>query len=329
MNLEKSLGFQDIAILQRKCIVNSRSEINIESEIIKGVIRPIPIIASNMSTVVNADFINKLWDIGAFGVMHRAGTDKYIFEEIIKVKNHGCKWIGASIGISENQFSFAQKLISLGVNVINIDVAHGWCDRVLNLCYQIKGQYDNIKVIIGNVVNPGILDDIEKASKNIWPDAIKVGIGGGLGCSTALTAGCTKNQWSAIFDFKNQGMNIPLISDGNIKEPSDFVKAIGAGASSAMCGSVFARCPESAAEIVEINGVEKKIYQGMSSKAVQEKYRGKVHNDCPEGRTVLLPIGEPLEALLKRYAGALRSGISYSGFNNINDFKQNCEFIRI
>jgi IMP dehydrogenase len=122
---------------------------------------------------------------------------------------------------------------------------------------------------------------------------------------------------------------MPIISDGSIKKPADFVKAIGAGASAVMGGQIFARCPESAAPIIEVDGIKKKVYSGMASRVVQEKWRGKVHNDCPEGKTIFLDIGEPVEKLLNRYCGALRSGISYGGFDNISDFLKNCEFILV
>jgi IMP dehydrogenase/GMP reductase len=336
--MEQSLNFDNVAILQKECVVNSRSEVVIESEIIEGVVRPIPLIAANMSTVVNADFINKLWDLGAFGIMHRAGTKEEILGEVRKIKDHGCEWVGASVGVGSDQFHFAIDLVKNGANIINIDVAHGFSKRVIELAGLIKSwfQKSNIKVIVGNTINKDINRLIIEQEARLCHkvvDGLKIGIGGGLGCSTAITAGCTKNQWSAVYDFRSSANTLKcypsLISDGNTRKPSDFVKAIGAGASCVMAGSIFARCPESAAPTIEVNGIMKKVYQGMASTAVQEKWRGKVNNNCAEGKTVLLDLGEPLEALLNRYAGALRSGISYAGFKHIDNFKQNCEFIRI
>jgi len=332
--LEKSYKFSDVAIQQKKCIVNSRSEIDIKSEIIKGVFEN-PLIAANMSTVVNSQFIIKLGKLHCLGIMHRAGEKSEILDEVKKISSHkNTGWSAASVGIGDDQFNFADKLIRAGAEIITIDVAHGWCNRVLELNHRIKHFYPQIKTIIGNVVNPDIINEIINTyTENYWPDAIKVGIGGGLGCSTATTAGCTMNQWIAVYNFsqrmKNLGVDIPIISDGNIRTPSDFVKAIGAGASGVMAGSIFASCPESAAKTKRVWFKKKKIYQGMASRPVQEKWRGKVNNDCPEGKTVLLDLGEPVENLLARYNGALRSGISYAGFNNIQDFQKGCEFIAI
>lgn len=150
-------------------------------------------------------------------------------------------------------------------------------------------------------------------------------------CETAMTAGCYEPQFSAVFKFRERAkqLGMPIISDGSIKRPADLVKAIGAGASSIMAGQIFARCPESAALTIESDGVKKRIYSGMASRDVQEEWRGHVHNDCPEGKTILLNTGEPVDKLISRYNGALRSGISYGGFDNIEDFQSGCEFLLI
>jgi hypothetical protein len=97
-----------------------------------------------------------------------------------------------------------------------------------------------------------------------------------------------------------------------------------------MCGSIFARCPESAGKLLEIDGVKKKLYAGMSSEYVQNKWKGGLKSGtCAEGKAIYLDLGESIEKLLERYSGALRSGISYAGFNNIEDFKKGCEFLLI
>ena len=95
-----------------------------------------------------------------------------------------------------------------------------------------------------------------------------------------------------------------------------------------MAGSVFARCPESAAQTVEVDGIIKKEYSGMASFKIQKQWRGKVSNNCPEGKTIYLDLGEPVEALLNRYAGALRSGITYGGGKDIKTFQDNVRFVR-
>jgi len=325
---EKSYRFSDVAISQKENICKSRLDVKIESEIIRGVFRPLPLLASNMSTVVNADFCIRLYQLGALGVMHRAFKDnnEYV-KEVAKIAEQ-CPVVAASVGIKGSDYFLVEQLIRYGgANVLFVDVAHGYSKFALQMCEHIKLLHPTVKVVAGNTVNP----DMVKMFRHCV-DAIKVGIGGGNSCSTAETAGCTKSQFSAVYHFRQiaQEYNVPTISDGNIRCPADFTKAIGGGASCVMAGSIFARCPESASKEIEIDGVKKKVLAGMSSEYVQNKWKGGLKpGTCAEGRIKYLDIGEPVEKLLERYTGALRSAITYSGQDNINDFRNKCEFILI
>lgn len=328
--IERSFGFEDIAIKQKKNICQSRLDVNIESEIIRGIVRPIPMIAANMSTVVNSDFCINLFKLGALGIMHRADTDENLLKSIKEISKE-CDLVAASIGIGNDQFDLAKKMIKSGCNIITIDIAHGFSDSVLELGKKIKKQFPLIKLIIGNTTNTDIIYECYD-----FVDAIKVGIAQGLACETKNTAGCTEKQFSAVLKFKHlsQKFGIPIISDGGIRESADFTKSIAAGANSIMAGSIFARCPESAAETeVKFNNdgtifSQKKIYAGMASRYVQEKWKGKLkEGTCPEGGVRYLDLGESLPKLLERYSGALKSGITYAGGKDIKTFQKNVEFV--
>lgn len=324
--LERSLGFEDIAIKQKKNICKSRLDTNIQSEIIKGIIRPIPLIASNMSTVVNDEFCIKLFKYGALGILHRADSKENIINSVKNISSK-CDITAASIGIESDQFDFAKELIKNGCNVVAIDVAHGYSDSVLDLGRKIKNFSPSVKLIIGNATNVDLLYEGSE-----FVDAIKVGIAQGFACETKNTAGCTEKQFSAVFKFKHASNNlgIPIISDGGIREPADFTKAIAAGANSVMAGSIFAACPESAAEEVLVNGEYKKLYAGMASEYVQNKWKnGLKSGTCAEGGVRFLDIGMPLDKLIERYSGALRSGITYAGAKDINSFQRQAEFVTI
>jgi IMP dehydrogenase/GMP reductase len=328
--MEKSLGFENIAIKQKKNICNSRLDVNISSEIIRGIYRPIPLIAANMSTVVNSDFCIQLYKLGALGIMHRATSDENIIQSIKHVAKE-CDIVAGSIGL--DQFDFAVEMIKNGCNVITIDIAHGYTDSVLELGRKIKRFSSDTKIIIGNATNVDIIYECYD-----FADAIKVGIAQGLACETKNTAGCTEKQFSAVLKFKHVSNNfgIPIISDGGIREAADFTKAIAAGANSVMAGSIFAACPESAAEETIVydrnKNIDKKqkIYAGMASRYVQERWKGGLkEGTCPEGGIRYLDVGEPLDKLLIRYSGALKSGITYAGANDIASFQKNVEFIQI
>lgn len=324
--MEKSFGFEDIAIKQKKNICKSRLDVNIESEIIKGIKRPIPLIAANMSTVINSDFYIKLYKAGALGVLHRADSKNNILLAIKEVSKQ-CDLVAASLGIEDDQFDFAKEMIRNGCNIITIDVAHGYSDVVLDLARKIKNYNSETKLIIGNTTNVDLLHESYD-----FVDAIKVGIAQGLACETKNTAGCTEKQFSAVLKFKHisKEYGIPIISDGGIREPADFTKAIAAGANSVMAGSIFAACPESAAEIVFENGHNKKLYAGMASEYVQNKWKGGLKpGTCAEGGVRFLDEGPTLLKLIEHYSGALKSGITYSGNKDISTFQNNVEFVNL
>ena len=326
MNFELSLGFEDVAIVQKKNKVLSRLDVDISSEIIKGVKVNIPLIAANMSSVINSSFLIQIMELGGFGFLHRALLEDEYLAEVKKVAKH-CQWVPVSIGVGVKEYNLAGKLINAGANIVLIDIAHGYADTVIDLAKVLKTQYPHVKVVVGNTVNIGLLEETVG-----YADAVKVGIGGGLACSTATTAGCTEKQFSAVLKFKDRAydLGVPIISDGGTRIPADFVKAIAAGANSVMAGSIFARCPESAAETVSENGdFPKKLYFGMASKLAQAQWKGGLKpGTCAEGKNVYLDMGEPVNKLLERYAGALRSGITYGGGINIPSFQKEVEFIR-
>jgi IMP dehydrogenase/GMP reductase len=324
--MEKSLGFENIAIKQKKNICESRLSVDINSEFVRGIKLKIPLIASNMSTVVNSKFCIDLYKLGALGILHRADSEENIIKEVEFVAKE-CDIVAASIGVEALQFDFAKKLIKAGANIITIDIAHGYSDVVFNLAKKIKLYNSNVKLIIGNTTNPNIIYECYD-----FVDAIKIGIAQGLACETKNTAGCTEKQFSAILKFKHISKNfgIPIISDGGIREPADFTKAIAAGGNSVMAGSIFAACPESAAELIWENGKRKKLYAGMASEYVQNKWKGGLKSGtCSEGGIRFLDEGLPVTQLLERYAGALKSGITYAGGNSISSFQKDVEFIQI
>lgn len=324
--IPKSYNFNSIYISQNKNIVSSRLDIDITSEIIKGIKIKIPLIGANMSTVCNANFCIELYKNGSLGVLHRADTDENIIKETKKISKN-CKLVAVSIGIGDGQKKLLNKLINADANIIFVDVAHGFGDYSIEMCRYIKEKYPHVKVVIGNTTNIDIVKDVYK-----FVDAIKVGIANGLACDTKYTAGCNEGQFSTVLKFKDvyKKYGIPIQSDGGVRIPADFVKAIGAGANSIMAGSILARCPESAAPLEMEQGIAKKVYAGMASKYVQEMWRGGLkEGTCAEGKKILLDMGEPVKNLLERYAGALRSGITYGGGRDIESFQKNVKFVEV
>lgn len=317
---EISLGFEDVAIKQKKNVLSSRLNADTSAEFVRGIDLKIPLLASNMDTVTNADFCIQLSKLGALGIMHRVGN---IIPEIRKISEN-CEVTAASIGINDEVL--LKQLVNAGANVIFIDIAHGYSDSLINYGRKIKKEYKHIKLVLGNTTNIDMLHEVDD-----FADGVKVGIAQGFACETKNTAGCTEKQFSAILKFKeiSKKLGLPIISDGGIREPADFTKSMAAGANSAMAGMIFARCPESAAPLIELDGKKKKVYQGMASRAVQDRWRGGLKDGtCPEGATRYLDLGESISDLLERYSGALRSGITYAGATGIKSLQEKAEFVR-
>jgi IMP dehydrogenase len=337
MNLESielSLGFEDVSIQQAKNICKSRLDVNIKSEAIRGVYLDVPLIAANMSAVINPSFASYIARYGGLGILHRALSKEDRINQVQELVKYEVKWVASSIGVGPDEFEIAKDLIRNGCNIITIDIAHGYSDTVFDMCKNVKRFSPTTKVIVGNTTSTDMVNEIfewNKFKAFEEPDCIKLGIGQGASCQTKDTAGCTEKQFSAVLKFKelSRKYGIPVISDGGIRRPADFSLAISAGANSVMAGSIFARCPESAAETVQSGNGMKKLYAGMSSSHVQNQWKGGLkEKTCAEGKVVLLEIGEGVEALMNRYAGALRSGITYAGANDIKSFQDNVRYVR-
>ncbi len=323
---ERSLSFNDVAIYQKKNKVASRLSVDTSSEIIRGVVRPTPLIAANMSTVVNAEFYKQIYALGGMAFLHRAQT---IDEQITEIKDVAkvCEWVGFSIGVGQEYKDRVGDMIAAGGNICLIDIAHGYSDSVIDLGRWIKLMYPQVKIVVGNTNNVEMMNEVKD-----FADAIKIGIANGAACRTKDTAGCVEGQWTVINRFSNAAreLNIPVISCGGIRQASDFTKAIAAGANSCMIGSVFASTPESAAPIKHTLDGKFKIYSGMASKAVQDKWKGGLKDGtCAEGTTLLLPISEPLEQVVQHYVGALRSGITYAGSTSVKEMQENVTWIKL
>lgn len=343
VRIPQSLGFEDVAIQQAENKCKSRLQPSLRSEVVRGMYLDVPLIAANMSTVMNEEMACKLDELGALGVLHRAYPAEKISEYIdlvrelrnkkslIHLKNEQVSYrhdtinkiVAASVGVGPSQIELAAELYNAGADIIVIDIAHGYSEFVKETAQKIKQQCPFVKIVVGNTHTLDALyyfDDVA--------DALKVGLSNGLACETAFTAGCNEGQFSSVLKFKSEAkrLGMPIISDGGIRIPSDFVKAIGAGANAVMAGSIFARCPESAAEVVD----GKKIYAGMASRYVQDKWKGGLKpGTCPEGKVVELELGEPVDKLIERYAGALRSGITYAGAKTVPEFQEKVEFVRV
>ncbi len=242
--------------------------------------------------------------------------------------------VGAALGTGEDTMKRAELLVGAGVDVLVIDTAHGHSRSVMTTLKMIKKAFD-IEVIAGNVATAEGTADLIKAGA----DAIKIGIGPGSICTTRIVAGAGVPQLTAIMDCYSvaRKFDIPLIADGGIKYSGDIAKALAAGASSVMIGSLFAGTDESPGEVVLFQGRSYKVYRGMGSigamaQGAKDRYQQEgveTQKLVPEGVEGRVPHKGSLAHTAHQLLGGLRSGMGYCGAQNLADFREKARFVQI
>jgi IMP dehydrogenase len=241
--------------------------------------------------------------------------------------------VGAAVGVGD--YERIDALIAADVDVIVVDTAHGHSQNVLDTVKTIKAKHD-IDVIAGNIATAKAAEDLIAAGAN----AVKVGIGPGAICTTRVISGVGVPQISAITNCARatEKHNIPVIADGGIRQSGDITKAIAAGASSVMVGSLFAGLKESPGQLVIYKGRQFKEYRGMGSlgamvKGSADRYGQKSSTErdklVPEGVEGRVPYRGTLDDFIYQLVGGLRAGMGYCGARNIEELRRNSRFVRI
>jgi IMP dehydrogenase len=246
--------------------------------------------------------------------------------------------VGAALGVGPNIVRHAEMLLRAGVDVVVVDSAHGHSKGVIDAVAGVKSAFPNLPVIAGNVATGKGAEDLIKAGAN----AVKVGIGPGSICTTRIVAGVGVPQMTALkncVEVANR-YNIPIISDGGIKHSGDLAKAIGAGASTVMIGSLFAGTDETPGDTFLYQGRTYKGYRGMGSLGAMSCSQGSADRYfqsgvaapsklVPEGIEGKVPYRGPLASVLYQLLGGLRSGMGYVGAATIADLQQKARFVQI
>lgn len=242
----------------------------------------------------------------------------------------------AAIGVGEKELERAKLLIKAGVDAIVVDTAHGHSKGVIEMVKTVKALSDKIDVIGGNIATA----DACQALIDAGADGVKVGIGPGSICTTRVVAGIGVPQLQALFDCRDvcRKAGIPFIADGGIKYSGDIVKALAAGAETVMIGSLFAGTDEAPGERVIYQGRAFKLYRGMGSlgamvKGSKDRYGQAGVTDeeklVPEGIEGQVPYRGSLGENIYQLLGGIRSGMGYTGSNNLEELREKAKFIKI
>jgi IMP dehydrogenase len=246
---------------------------------------------------------------------------------------HGRLLVGAAVGVSKDTFERAEALVKAGVDMLVVDSAHGHHIDIVTMVRKLRDRYPELPIVAGNVATGEATRDLIEAGASI----VKVGIGPGSICTTRIVAGIGVPQITAIYDCATvaREYNVPIIADGGIKYSGDVTKAIAAGASAVMLGSLFAGTEESPGESEIFQGRRYKSYRGMGSiGAMKEGSKDRYFQEdesklVPEGIEGRVPYKGPIKDTIHQLIGGLRSGMGYCGAPNIQSLMNDTSFVRI
>lgn len=266
-------------------------------------------------------------------------------QDIIKLQEHpqatkdnkGRLQVGVAVGVRPEDEERAAACVEAEADVLVVDVAHGHADHVIEMVQLLKGRYPEMPVIAGNVASPQGVRDLTE----VGADAVKVGVGSGSICITRVVTGFGVPQLTAIAECAEVGqeLGVPIIADGGLRNSGDITKALAAGASTVMLGSLLAGTDQSPGAAVIRDGRRYKIVRGMASlmanvsrkeierqNEIQADEWGEV---VPEGVEAVVPYRGGVEDILHQLLGGLRSGMSYAGASTLPELQEKAEFIQI
>lgn len=315
--MQEGITFDDVLLVPAYSEVLPR-EVSLNGRFSRNIGLESPFASAAMDTVTEAPMAIAMARKGGIGVIHKNMTAEKQADEVAKVKAEGLK-VAAGVGITADVLERVEKLAKAGVDAIVLDSAHGHSKGVLDALKAVKAAFPALDVVVGNIATAAAAKDLIAAGA----DGLKVGIGPGSICTTRIVAGVGMPQLTAIADVAEVAGDIPVIADGGLRYSGDVVKALAAGASCVMCGSMFAGTDEAPGDIVEVDGVKMKGYRGMGSIDAMEAgsadryFQKGAKKLVPEGVVARVPYKGSVEDVIFQLEGGLRSGMGYCGAKDL------------
>jgi len=328
----ETLSYDDVLLVPQASSINSRKEIALESRFGKSMLS-IPILASPMDTVTGSLMAAAIAQYGGMSVLHRYNT---IHEQVLMLKEYlfytgreglesPLDHIAVAVGMNGDAIERASKLVSMGVKYICIDVAHGHHRMMRDTLKQLRARFGrDIHIIAGNVATKEGFEDLVEWGAN----SVRVGVGSGSICSTRIQTGHGMPVLQSVLDCASSQHSgqAYIVADGGIRNSGDICKALAAGADYVMVGSLLAGTTESPGEVIMTDRGKVKTYRGMASKEAQNAWKG-THNSI-EGISATVPFRGPVSAVLDELVVGIKSGLSYSGARNLEQFSARSQFVR-
>lgn len=322
----KRLCFDDILLVPQHSDIKSRRAVNLQSGIgraHKSRGTSIPVIAAPMDTVCEWEMAVAVRKSGGLGVIHRYMS---IQDQVIQYRMAAAHGVIAAcaIGATGDFIERAWALVQAGCNTLLVDTANGHSQYAIDAVKVLTRTFGNaVHIMAGNVATYEGFARLQDAGAS----SIRVGIGGGSVCTTRLVSGHGMPTLSSIMDIRERipyGTGASIIADGGIRNSGDAAKALAAGADVVMLGSMLAGTDESPGDVID--GLYKE-FRGMASKEAQEEGRGV--SSVVEGVATRVPYKGSVVDILREIEGGLGSALSYAGANNLREFYENAEFVRV
>ena len=321
-----TLSYDDVLLQPQYSDIRSRSEIDMTTDLGRGLMLSTPIFSSPMDTVTEGRMAVALGESGACGIIHRYNTaarqQRFVERALTLSRSAGIN-VGAAIGITGDYLERAEGLVSSGVAFLCVDVAHGHHILMKEALGTLREKYPDLHLMAGNVAT---LEAVNALSD--WgADSVRCNIGGGSICSTRIQTGHGVPGLHTVLECAKTDRNVKIIADGGIRNSGDIVKALAAGADAVMLGSLLSGTKETPGEVyTDADGRKYKNYRGMASKEAQVEWRGKYSSF--EGVSSTIPYRGKVKNVLGDLERGIRSGLSYSGARSLREMRSKAIWIR-
>jgi IMP dehydrogenase len=336
LKIKKGYSFDDLLLVPKKSSIRSRGDVDLRVDLGKGVVLQVPFISANMKTITGDEMALAIARAGGLGLMHRFDTVDNIVEafELADLQTKSTEWIGASCGAAVSDRGLIDRLVDAGCKVLAVDVAHGASIGALEQLEWIAKRYSSVLLISGSVATAETAEAVWSAGA----DVVRLGLGNGSLCSTRIETGCGVPQMTALFDVFDEACKgkemkglsgttflsdisnrkFKIIADGGLRYAGDFVKAL-TNADAVMTGSLIAGTLETPGESFMIDGKVYKKYAGSSTHKANHI----------EGVAGVVEATGSVVPIIDRIMQGIRSGCSYVGAENLQQLKENAEFVEI
>ena len=321
--LNRALSYDDVLLVPQYSNIKSRSEIELDTDLGRGLSLPLPVIASPMDTVSEATMATQLSLLGGTAVIHRYNTVIEQVNMLSEALQNGATHVGVAVGVSGDFLERALCAAKVGATFICVDVAHGHHVLMKEALQHLRNNLDDdVHIMAGNVATLQGVNDLAD-----WgADSVRCNIGGGSICSTRIQTGHGLPGLQTIMDCAKTDRDVTIIADGGLRNSGDIVKALAAGADAVMCGSLFAGTDETPGTIIkDRNGQSWKEYRGMASKEAQVNWRGKYSSF--EGVAARVPFRGSVRGVMHDLEKGIRSGFSYSGARTLAELHACAQFV--